>query len=115
MHMGIYSHPIAVGVYREFESTIISLMGKQVERTPSATNSSIAMATSKEFLAKHLLCLEQCDTTMMVEDMKTVMEKYANLAFPNIKNVISNFKHVGRTNPMDGIRQMRGCTTWPFV
>ena len=47
--------------------------------------------------------------------MKTIMEKYANLASPNIKNAISNFKHVERTNPMDGICQMRGCTTWPFV
>ena len=52
---------------------------------------------------------------MTVEDMKTVMEKYANLASPNIKNAISNFKHFGRTNPMDGIRQMRGCTTWLFI
>ena len=115
VHMGVHSHPVAVGVCRKSESTNISLIGSQVERMPSATNSSIAMAASKEFLAKHLLCPEQCDTTMTVEDMKTVMEKYANLASPNIKNAISNFKHVGRTNPIDGIRQMRGCTTWPFV
>ena len=115
VHMGVHSHPVAVGVCRESESTIISLIGSQIERMPSATNSSIAMAASKEFLAKHLLRPEQCDTTMTVEDMKTVMEKYANLASPNIKNAISNFKHVERTNPMDGIWQMRGCTTWPFV
>ena len=55
MHMGVHSHPVVVGVCRESESTIISLIGKQVERMPSATNSSIAMAASKEFLAKHLL------------------------------------------------------------
>ena len=115
VHMDVHSHPVVVGVCRESESTIISLIGKQVERTPSATNSSIAMAVSKEFLAKHLLHPEQCDTTMTMEDMKTTIEKYANLASPNIKNAISNFKHVGHTNPMDGIRQMRGCTTWPFV
>ena len=115
MHMGVHSHPIAVGVCREFESTIISLIDEQVERTPFTTNSSIAMATSKEFLAKHLLHPEHCNATMTVEDMKTIMEKYANLASPNIKNAISNFKHVERTNPMDGIRQMRGCMTWPFI
>ena len=55
VHMGVHSHPVVVGVCRESESTIISLIGDQVERMPSATNSSIAMATSKEFLAKHLL------------------------------------------------------------
>ena len=115
MHMRVHSHPIAVGVCRESKNTIISLIGDQVERTPSATYSSFAMAASKEFLAKHLLCLEQCDATITMEDMKTVMEKYANLASPNIKNAISNFKHVERTNPMDGIRHMRGCTTWLFV
>ena len=115
VHMGVHSHPVAVGVCRESESTIISLIGSQVERMPSTTNSSIAMAASKEFLAKHLLRPEQCDTTMTVEDMKTVMEKYTNLASSNIMNAISNFKHVRHTNPMDGIRQMRGCTTWPFV
>ena len=111
MHMGVHSHHVTVGVCREFESTVISLIGEQVECTLSATNSSIAMAASKEFFAKHLLCLEQCDATMTIEDMKTVMEKYANLASPIIKNAISNFKHVRHTNPMDGIRQMRGCTT----
>ena len=58
VHMGVHSHPVAVGVCRESESTIISLIGSQVERMPSATNSSIAMAASKEFLAKHLLRLE---------------------------------------------------------
>ena len=73
------------------------------------------MVASKEFLAKHLLRPEQCDATMTVEDMKTVMEKYTNLASPNIKNAISNFKHIGCTNSMDGISQMRGCTTLPFV
>ena len=115
VHMGVHSHPVVVGVSRESESTIISLIGDQVERTPSATNSSIAMAASKEFLAKHLLRPKHCDATMTVDDMKTVMEKYANLASPNIKNAISNFKHVGRNNSMDGICQMKGCTTWPFV
>ena len=55
MHMGVQSHPVAVGVCHESESAILSLIGDQVERTPSATNSSIAMAASKEFFAKHLL------------------------------------------------------------
>ena len=115
VHIGVHNHAVAVGVCRESESTIISLIGEQVERTSSATNSSIAMAASKGFLAKHLLRLEQCDTTMTVENMKTVIEKYANLASPNFKNAISNFKHIRRTNPMDGIHQMRGCTPWPFI
>ena len=60
----------------------------------SATNSSIAMAASNEFLAKHFLRPEQCDATMTIEDMKIVIEKYVNLASPNIKNAISNFKYV---------------------
>ena len=109
VHMDVHSHPIAVGVCHESESTRISLIIYQVERTLSATNSSIAMAASKDFLAKHLLRPKHCDATMTVEDMKTVMENYANLASPNIKNAISNFKHSRHTNPMDGIRQMRGC------
>ena len=52
---------------------------------------------------------------MTLEGMKNVMAKFSNLASPNVKNKICHFKHLGRSNAMDGIRQMRDCTRWPFV
>ena len=55
VHMGVHLHPYGHGICRESEKIIIGLIGEQVERTPTATNSSIALAAGKEFLANYLL------------------------------------------------------------
>ena len=55
IHMGHHHHPVLQGVCKESKVEIHDHIGREVERTPTATNSVIALAASKKFLAKYLL------------------------------------------------------------
>jgi hypothetical protein len=55
IHLGMHNHPASDGVCREIIDTISSLVAQEVSKTPSAKNSAIAMAASKEFLDKYLI------------------------------------------------------------
>jgi hypothetical protein len=51
----MHNHPISDGICRETLDTISSLIAQEVSKTPTAKNSAIAMAASKEFLDKYLI------------------------------------------------------------
>jgi hypothetical protein len=51
----IHNHPVSDGICRETLDTISGLIAQDVSKTPTAKNSAIAMATSKEFLDKYLI------------------------------------------------------------
>jgi ATP-dependent protease Clp ATPase subunit len=55
IHLDIHNHPISDGICRETLDTISSLIAKEVSKTPTAKNSAIAMAASKEFLDKYVI------------------------------------------------------------
>ncbi len=70
------------------------LLKVEVSHTPSTKTSSITMATSKTFLAKHLL---NENGEGLVEFLKgnklhQVMDKFVTLCSPNIK-MVALFKH----------------------
>jgi hypothetical protein len=55
IHLGMHDHPIFDGICRKTLDTISSLIAQEVSKTPTAKNSAIAMAASKEFLDKYLI------------------------------------------------------------
>ena len=56
VHLGSHSHLVKIGISRETMERTRSLLGEQVERTPTATNSSIALEANKELIGELLLC-----------------------------------------------------------
>lgn len=56
VHIGVHSHPVKIGVNREAQEKLTTLISEQVERTPSATNFAIVLEAGKTFVAepKHL-------------------------------------------------------------
>ncbi len=54
IHFGDHMHPVAKGVYRDSAEKILGLIAQQVAKTPTATNSAIALSASKEFLTNYL-------------------------------------------------------------
>jgi hypothetical protein len=50
IHLGMHNHPVSDGIYRETLDTISDLIAQEVSKTPTAKNSAIAMAASKEFI-----------------------------------------------------------------
>jgi hypothetical protein len=55
IHLGMHKHPVSYGICRETLDTISTLIAQEVSKTPTAKNSAIAMAASKEFFDKYLI------------------------------------------------------------
>ena len=50
LHLGIHEHPVKVGEDQEIKERMHKLIEEQFQRTPKATNSTIAMEASKELV-----------------------------------------------------------------
>jgi hypothetical protein len=55
IYLGMHNHPVSDGICRETLDTISGLIAQEVSKTPTAKNSAIPMAASKEFLDKYLI------------------------------------------------------------
>jgi hypothetical protein len=55
IHLGMHNHPVSDGICRENLDTISGLIAQEVSKTPTTKNSTIALATSKEFLNGYLV------------------------------------------------------------
>lgn len=58
IHFGSHAHPIKVGDYRDTVELTTNLLSDQVEHTPTATNSTIALEATKELVEDMLVALE---------------------------------------------------------
>jgi hypothetical protein len=58
VHLGSHDHPVKLDDHRDFIDLTNSLIGDQVERTPSTTRSAIVLETAKEVLGPLLLAKE---------------------------------------------------------
>jgi len=67
----------------------------EVSHSPSTKTSTITMATSKTFLAEHLLNEDGEGLVKFFKNDKLhyVMDKFMTLCSPNIKNLVASFKH----------------------
>ena len=116
VHLGVHEHPVKSGEYQDFKDRSHTLLAKQVERTSHATNSSIVMEATKEFLGELLLRPEGAPTkTYTFEELVPVLDKCRYISSPSIRNDVSSFRYIKRYGVMDGITMLRGCSNWPYV
>ena len=55
IHLGVHNHPVSTGVCCESLDMAYQCVADEVAKTPTAKNSAIVMAASKQFLAYYLL------------------------------------------------------------
>ena len=85
IHLGFHSHPVKQGNYRESSAKLRTLIGEQVERTPSATNSAIVQEATKEYLGELLLCPEGVpQKTLAIDELVPVLDKFKQMTSPSI-------------------------------
>ena len=93
-----------------------SLISEQMERTPSATNSSIVMEATKELLGEFFLRPEEDSSKVMdFNDLVSVLDKCKYITSPNIRNEVSSFKHFRKFGIIDSITKLRDASKWAFV
>jgi len=92
IHFGDQNHPMAKGMYRNSTRKICRLIAEQVAKTPMATNSTIALSTSKNFLIDYLFHNGEGEKEMLRgAELEEVMDRFQYLSSLNIRNVISSF------------------------
>ena len=87
-----------------------------MERTPSATNSSIVMEATKELLGEFLLRPDEDSSRVMdFTNLVPVLDKCKYITSPNIRNEVSSFKHFRKFGVIDSITKLSGSSKWAFV
>ena len=116
VHLGSHDHPVKSGDHRDFIDLADSLIGDQVERTPSATRSAIVLETAKEVLGP-LLLVKEGDPQKILEldELQGIFDRCKHLTSPNIRNVVTTFRTMRRFGVMDNITKLRGASNWRFV
>jgi hypothetical protein len=116
IHLGMHNHPVSDGICRETLDTISSLITQEVSKTPTAKNSTIAMAASKEFLDKYLKHTGPGPKKMLRgQELKDVLDKFEHLSSPNLRNTISLCRSSGKRRAYDNIMAMKTYTTIEYV
>ena len=104
IHLGKHSHLVAKGTYKDSAKEISELIAEQVAKTPTATNSAIALSASKDFLTNHLFHHGEGEKEILKgEEMEEVMDRFQMLSNPSIRNVISSFHSNNRGDVIDNI------------
>ena len=116
VHLGSHDHPVKVGDYRDSIEQTKSLISDQVERTPTATNSSIVLEASKELLGPLLLARDgEEQKPLELTDLLPLFDKCKHLTSPNVRNSVTSFRYLRRFGVMDSITRLRGSSNWSFV
>ena len=116
IHLGIHKHPVKDGELRDMQERTRDLIGEQMERTPSATNSAIIMDATKELLGDLLLRPDgELPKTLDLSKLMPVLDKCKYFSSPSIRNEVTSFKHLRRFGVVDSIMKLKGSSTWAFV
>lgn len=109
MHLGSHNHPLKIGDYCDSNEKTSSLISKQVERTLTATNSSIILDATKELVGLHLLAREGKEQkTLEFTDFLPSFDRCEQLTSPNVCNFVSSFKYLQRFEIVDSTTKLRG-------
>ena len=116
VHLGSHRHLVKVGIYRDAMERTRSLLGEQVERTPTATNSSIVLQASKELIGELLLRPEGApQKSLEFHELIPVLDQYKHMSSPSIQNQVTSFRYMRRFGVMDSITELCGLSNWAFV
>jgi hypothetical protein len=86
----MHNHQVFDGIFQEILDTISGLIAQEVSKTPTAKNSAITMATSKEFLDGYLIHNGLGPKEMLGgKALEDVLDKFETLSSPNLRNMIS--------------------------
>ena len=84
-----------VGIYRDAMERTRSLLGEQVEKTHTATNSSIVLEASKELIGELLLCLQGAlQKSLEFHELIPVLDQCKHMSSPSIRNQVTSFRYM---------------------
>jgi hypothetical protein len=119
IHLGVHEHPVSNGTCRDSLDMAYQCVANEVMKTPTAKNSAIVMAASKQFLAVYLLKSPSNGEGhhLVGESLEVVMDKYSILASPNCRNFVSGSKRFvcSGMGTMDSIMALKDHSGFKYV
>jgi hypothetical protein len=119
IHLCVHDHPVANDTCRESLDMAYQCVANKVLKTPTAKNSAIVMAASKQFLADYLLkSPANVESHHLVgSSLEVVMDKFNTFASPNCRNFVSGSKHFLRSGMgnMDSIMALKDHSAFKFI
>ena len=116
IHLGMHNHPIFDGICQETLDTISGLIAQEVSKTPTAKNSTNAMATSKEFLDKYLIYSGPGPKKMLWgQELDNILDKFEHLSSLSLQNIIIISKNGGKQGEYDSIMVMKNFTRIEYI
>ena len=117
IHLGHHRHPVATGQCRESMETITGLIASEVQKTPTAKNSAIALAASKEFMDTFLVHAGPGPKEMLRgAELDEVMDKFRMLSSPNVRNIIASFRASAKgKGEIDRILEMKKVAKMEYI
>ena len=119
IHLGVHDHLVANGTCRESLDIAYQCVANKVLKTPTAKNSAIIMAASKQFLADYLLKSSTSSKNhhLVGSSLEVVMDKFSTLASPNYRNFESGSKCFLRSGmeTLDSIMALKDHSAFKFV
>lgn len=93
IYLGYHRRHVATSQCQESLEIITGLIAAEVEKTPTAKDSAIALAASKEFLDTFLVHIGPGPEKMLRgAELDEVIDKFRMLSSPNVQNIIATFR-----------------------
>jgi hypothetical protein len=109
MHLGLHKHLVKAGENQKFKEWIRTLIGKQLKRTPKATNSEIVMEATKELVGELMLHPEVALARKFdLKELVNVLDKFKYMSLPSMQNNGTTFRYLRRFGVVNGITMHRG-------
>jgi len=117
IHLGVHNHPIVDGKCQEFVEKTRRLIAKEVDRMLNAKTFIIAFSVSKTFLANYLFPDSNDGIVEFLEGehLEHIQDKFCELNFPNIHNLVASFKcHLGG-GYIDSIIELKSKKRYDYI
>ena len=116
LHLGVHDHPVKVDKDQEIKERMHEFIEEQVERTPTATKSTIVMEANKKLVGELLIKPEGALVQKYdLAELVLILEKCKYMSSPSIKNDVTAFRYIQRFGVIDGIATFRGSSHWAYV
>jgi hypothetical protein len=91
IHLGVHEHPVSIDTCCESLNMAYQCVANEVMRTPTAKNSAIVMAASKNFVADYLLESPSNGEGhhLAGSSLEVVMDKFSVFVSRNCRNFVS--------------------------
>ena len=98
-----------MGDYRDTKVEINCLIEEQIKKTPQASKSAVVLEANKVLIGSYLLQPDHAPPKKLIlEELVPVFDRCKDMASPNIRNKVMNFRFLRKFGVMDSITKFMG-------